>query len=105
MLPEPFVHVCLTLVGRAAVPDISALGLVEAEHHNDSVLVCGEPDDDSDGDVWVERVGNALQVMSAGLTHTLERCALRLRLRRQVTQSVQKSSEVVQACHSDLIVG
>jgi hypothetical protein len=73
MLAKPLIHKRLTTDGRAGVPDVAVLGLVEADEHDHHSRFIREPTDDPYGDLLVEGMTDPPQFVPARLAYALER--------------------------------
>ena len=90
LLPQLGVDHRLTAHRRACVENVPDRLLVESDQGDHDFLVAGEPADDPDGDVRVERVGGPPQLVSACLPDVFEGRSLLGWLGREVVEFFQE---------------
>ncbi len=105
MFTKPLVDQRLSLNRGPVVPDITKVGFVEREYRQHGLVDLREPDDDSDGNVGIERVGHAPQLVAGGLSHDAEGCRLDRGFRRQLPQLAKESTEVREPFGGDTALG
>src|ERR1700680_3470777 len=88
-LPEPYIDEGLAAYCCTCVEHITDRLLVEADEGDHNALLGGEPTDDPDGKVRVERMGDSPELVSAGLPDPLERGGLLRWLGWQIGESLQ----------------
>src|ERR1700733_3060065 len=88
-LAEPRVNEGLSAYRCTCVEHISNRLLVKANKSNHDTLFRGEPADDTDGEVRVERMGNPPELMATGLPDPLEGSGFLNWLSWQIHESLQ----------------